>query len=457
MGRPRVFRDPIHGLINIHPGDEFLLKLIDAPEFQRLRRIRQLGVSHLTYPGAEHTRFNHSLGVFHIAQRMLEGLTRMYGHDSSIGRLIGEHSRHVKAAALLHDTGHAAFSHLMERAFEGSADHEERSERLISGANSSIPEILKKDGLNAVTVADIVGKRFPHRFLQDIVSSSLDADRMDYLLRDAHFTGVRYGVYDLEWLINSLCLGTLKPQKDEGEELLRLCLDHKRGLYSAEQLLMARQHMSMQVYFHKSTRRWEAHLLCLFREASRLAKEGKLPAGTLPMVKEYFDKEGGVEDDVFLRVDEPAVIGSLGLWSASDKKPHELLARLAKTYLNRQKLFQMKELHTGAAVAAEWRKELEELPDKWHNCWELDAISFIAYKMPKAFDKEHDPEGYFQKVAANAVLLSRGSAEDAAVPVQDESPIFRTLGAEQPKFLRLYFLPEMEKTIVKIDKKLKHH
>ncbi len=386
---------------------------------------------------------------------MLEGLTRLYGHDSSIGRLIIEHSRHVKAAALLHDTGHAAFSHLMERAFEGSADHEERSQSLISGSNSSIPGILKKHGLNAITVADIVGKRFPHRFLQDIVSSSLDADRMDYLLRDAHFTGVRYGVYDLEWLINSLCLGTLKPQKDEGEELLRLCLDHKRGLYSAEQLLMARQHMSMQVYFHKSTRRWEAHLLCLFREAARLEKEGKLPAGTLPMVKDYFAKEGGVKDDVFLCVDEPAVIGCLGLWAVSDKKHHELLARLATTYLNRQKIFHMKELHTGAAAAAEWRKELEELPGKWHNCWELDAISFIAYKMPKVGDKEHDPEGYFQKIAANAVLLSRGSASDAAVPVQDESPIFRTLGAEQPKFLRLYFLPEMEKTIVKIDKKLK--
>lgn len=115
--RPRVFRDPIHGLIRIDPGDEFLLDLINTPEFQRLRRVRQLGVSNMTYPGAEHTRFNHSLGVMHLAQRILEMLERRYGRESGEGRLIGEHSRSVKAAALLHDTGHGAFSHLMERAF----------------------------------------------------------------------------------------------------------------------------------------------------------------------------------------------------------------------------------------------------------------------------------------------------------------------------------------------------
>lgn len=458
MSRPRVFRDPIHGLVNVHPADEFVLDLIDTPEFQRLRRIRQLGVSHLTYPGAEHTRFNHSLGVFQVAQRMLEGLLKLYGEESSMGRRIVEHRGHVKAAALLHDTGHAPFSHLMERAFEETADHEERSQRMIAGEKSTIPSILKKHGLTARTVADIVGKRFTHRFLQDIVSSSLDADRMDYLLRDAHFTGVRYGVYDLEWLMNCVCLGTLRPeQEDQGEAVLRLCLDRKRGLYSAEQLMMARQHMSVQVYFHKSTRRWEAHLLCLFREAARLAQMDKLPSGTLPAVKAYFAEMGGVDDDVFLEVDEPTVIGCLGLWAGSTQKQHALLARLAKAYLRREKIFKMKELHASVANAAEWRNLLEEQPAKWQNHWELDDISFSAYKMPKAAEKEDEPEGYFQKIATNAVLLSGGGSEDAAVPVQEVSPIFRMLGAEQPRFLRLYFLPEMAQVIDKIDKNQKKH
>lgn len=450
--RPRVFRDPIHGLIRIDPGDDFLLALIDTPEFQRLRRVRQLGVSNMTYPGAEHTRFNHSLGVLHVAQRILEMLERRYGRDSGEGRLITEHSRSVKAAALLHDTGHGAFSHLMERAFPDTAEHEHRSQRMIAGPDSSIPETLKKNGLKASTVADIVGKQFEHRFLQDIVSSSLDADRMDYLLRDAHFTGVRYGIYDLEWLVNALCLGTLKPPTGDGDETLRLCLDAKRGLHSAEQLLMARQHMSVQVYFHKSTRRWEAHLLCLFREAAKLAIEGKLPDDTLPTVREYFLKMGAVDDRTFRQVDEPSIIGSMSLWANSTKRPHSLLARLSTAYLNRQKVFKMKELEATAAKEAEWRTKLTELGKKLRNSWELDYITFTAYKMPKTTD---EPEAKFQTVAANSILMCDGGPTDATIPVQDVSPIFRTLGGpEQPRFLRLYFLPEIEKHVTKVEKQL---
>ncbi len=454
--RPRVFRDPIHGLIRIETGDDFLLELVNTPEFQRLRRVRQLGVSNLTYPGAEHTRFNHSLGVLHVAQRMLEILERRYGRDTSVGKLITEHSRVVKAAALLHDTGHGAFSHLMERAFPETAEHEMRSQRMIAGDSSSIPAILKKHHLSASTVADIVGKRFEHRFLQDIVSSTLDADRMDYLLRDAHYTGVRYGIYDLEWLIHALCLGTLKPPTGvESDELLRLCLDEKRGLHSAEQLLMARQFMSVQVYFHKSTRRWEAHLLCLFREAARLAQLSKLPSGTFSSVEKYFREEGAVDDEVFRQVDEPGIIGCIGVWSQSNKPQHKLLSGLCKAYLDRKKVFKMKVLPANPESEATWRTELKALGDKFSNQWELDYIPFNAYKMPRVEDLERHPEGAFQSIAANSLLLSTGELGGNVVPVQDQSPIFRTLGGpEQPKFLRLYFLPEMENSVTKIDKKL---
>lgn len=323
---------------------------------------------------------------------------------------------------------------------------------MIAGPNSSIPAKLKEHGLKATTVADIGGKQFEHRFLQDIVSSSLDADRMDYLLRDAHFTGVRYGIYDLEWLVNALCLGTLKPPCGDGEELLRLCLDGKRGLHSAEQLLMARQHMSVQVYFHKSTRRWEAHLLCLFREAAKLAQEDKLPDNTMPTVKEYFLKMGAVDDAVFRQVDEPGIIGSMSLWASSTKPAHRLLSRLSSAYLNRQKVFQMKELPASAAKEAEWRTKLTALNPKLRNSWELDYITFTAYKMPKTSD---EPDAAFQTIAANSILMSDGGPKDAAIPVQDVSPIFRTLGGpEQPRFLRLYFLPEIEKHVTKVEKQL---
>ena len=456
MPRPPVFRDPIHGLLRIEPGDEFLVELIDSPEFQRLRRVRQLGVSHFTYPGAEHTRFNHSLGVLHVAQRILDMLERRYGRDSGIGRQINEHSRSVKAAALLHDTGHGAFSHLMERAFKDTADHEARSQQIISGAESSLPALFKKHGLDAGNVAGIVGKVFPIRFLQDIVSSSLDADRMDYLLRDAHFTGVRYGIFDLEWLLHAVCLGTLTEPGEGGEKTMRLCLDRKRALHSAEQMLLARQHMSVQVYFHKSTRRWEAHLLCLFREASRLALEENLPLGTPSLISEYFRTRGGVIHAVFLRIDEPSIIGAINLWSSTAGPAHRLLADLSLAYLERKKIFQMLEIPASASAAAEWEQKLKELGPEWENHWELDYITFTAYKMPKAGEQETDPESYFQRIAASAVLISSGDPKEEATPVEDDSPIFRTLGGpDQPRFLRLFFLEPLQNKIEELERSLR--
>lgn len=448
--RPRVFRDPIHGLIRIEPGDEFLMDLIDSQEFQRLRRIRQLGVSHLTYPGAEHTRFNHSLGVLHVAQRTLEMLVRRHGDAVSAGQLIREKSRIVKAAALLHDTGHGPFSHMMERAFPSTADHEKRSQDVIVGSESSIPSILDRHGIESDAVADIVGKRFKHRFLQDIVSSQLDADRMDYLLRDAHFTGVLYGIYDLEWLINAMCLGDFPITDENGEvtETLRLCLDTKRGLHSAEQLLMARQHMSLQVYFHKTTRRWEAHLLCLFREAARLAgtSEG-LPEGTPSAVVDYFSKGGAVPHETFLRVDEPLLLAALSIWaSASDSDPHVLLKQLAATYLARRKLFKFVELTPKATTEADLRSGLEDLGPEHDNRWELDYNAFTAYKMPSPKSKEGDPDGYAQSVASNAILLA--DEDGKATPAHEFSPILQTLGGgEKPGFLRLFFHPDLQNQV----------
>lgn len=450
QNRPRVFRDPIHGLIRIDPGDEFLMDLIDSAEFQRLRRVRQLGVSSLTYPGAEHTRFNHSLGVLHVAQRTLEMLKRRSGNGGSHAPLITEKSRVVKAAALLHDVGHGAFSHLIERAFPSTADHEKRSQGIINGTESSISAILNGHGVEPEEVADIVGKRFKHRFLQDIVSSQLDSDRMDYLLRDAHFTGVRYGIFDLEWLINAMCLGNF-PISDEGgstTDTFRLCLDTKRGLHSAEQLLMARQHMSLQVYYHKATRRWEAHLLCLFREAARLAETSTgLPSGTPRVVQEFFSKRGEVTHNVFLQVDEPMILAAISIWaSESDAESHSLLKELASSYLRREKIFILRDLEPSAAAEAELRMELEKLGPNESSRWELDYSAFSAYKMPSLKNKEEDPDGYAQSVASTAILLA--DDEGHATPAQESSKILETLGAaEKPGFLRLFLHPDLQKPV----------
>lgn len=270
-----MIRDPVHGLIEIRPGEEYLLELIDTPEFQRLRRIRQLGVSNVTYPGAEHTRFAHSLGVLNLAGRILHQLALRYDDHKVISQLIRENEKTVKAGALLHDIGHGPFSHMIERAGVAMEKHEARTGEMITDPQSGVNEVLLRHEIPAEDVRAIIDGFFPVRFLRDIVSSQLDADRMDYLLRDALMTGVEYGRYDAEWVLHALCLG-LEPDTNVPADPnnLRLSLDRARGIHAAEQLIVARMHMSYQVYYHRVTRGWEAHLLCLFQLASELAQKG---------------------------------------------------------------------------------------------------------------------------------------------------------------------------------------
>lgn len=326
--RGKVIRDPIHGLIEINEDRELIVALIGTPEFQRLRRVRQLGVSCLTYPGAEHTRFAHSIGVFHVASRILRILAERYQSrdGNQLDRIFsGESILNVKVAALLHDIGHGPFSHASERAFEANKSHEERSKALIRDSGSGINEVLRAN-MGDRQIEEIWQLLDTHQypFLRDIISSQLDADRMDYLLRDSHSAGVRYGHFDPEWLFNSFCLGIDPSRKDDSRpEVYRLCLDDRRGEHAAAQLLIARMHMSHQVYYHRTTRCWEAHLLCLFTEAARLARDGGLPPLTMPAIHKFFEKEGVVDSESFIQLDDSCMASHFMLWfSRSEAFPN---------------------------------------------------------------------------------------------------------------------------------------
>jgi uncharacterized protein len=203
----KVFRDPVHRLIRIGPRDQYVLDLVNTPEFQRLRRVRQLGVSSLTYHGAEHSRFVHSLGVFNFAQRIIESLCRRYGDDHAVTGELRRLARTIKAAALLHDLGHGPFSHMIERASGSTFDHEKMTGKLIVSEGGQVRRSLEEAGISPNEVAQIIDKTHPSRLAVDVVSSQLDADRMDYLLRDSLMTGVEYGVYDADWLLNAMCVG----------------------------------------------------------------------------------------------------------------------------------------------------------------------------------------------------------------------------------------------------------
>lgn len=332
----KVFRDPIHQLIRIDRDDEFILDLIDTPEFQRLRRIRQLGVSWLTYPGAEHSRFAHSLGVFNFVQRMLEVLRRRYvGHEPE--RYLQDCGKLVKAAALLHDIGHGPFSHMIERAFPTGRDHEAKTVSIIKDPASGVARALEKHGMDSNAVADLIQHTSPHPLLSDLVTSQLDADRMDYLLRDSYATGVQYGRYDAEWLLNSVCIGR-NPREVEADQpwgAWRLALDERRGEKAAEQFILARAHMNEQVYFHRVTRGFEAMLLNLFRFAAKAAGAGALPSGTPDVVVRFFRNAGDISAEDWLHFDESVLVAALHVWARGQLGTDSELVRLSAAFLNR--------------------------------------------------------------------------------------------------------------------------
>ena len=245
------FRDPIHGFIR---ADELETALIQSRPLQRLRFIRQLGLTFLIFPGAEHSRFSHALGTMHLAGRVYDALAGKSGGllpaspDSRERRL-------VRVAALMHDVGHAPFSHTSEDLFEEPIDHEEMTCRLLD--TEEIREIFRRhgDGLEVDDVQQLLRKEAagPGRLLSDVITSELDVDKMDYLRRDSLYCGVEYGSYDLERLID-----TLAPIEDPVDGEWRLGVDHG-GVHALEALVMARYYMFTQVYFNVTGKVMELH------------------------------------------------------------------------------------------------------------------------------------------------------------------------------------------------------
>jgi uncharacterized protein len=256
----RIYRDPVHNIIPLRQDTaegRLMIGLIDAPEFQRLRRIKQLGLGLYTYQGAEHSRFTHSLGALHLMTRLLDRLCDSYSIDET-DRVA------VRAAALLHDVGHAPFSHAMERTL--GVHHEEITIAAITAEDTTLNQILRSHSRELPQrVASIIAGSFTPAALAQLVSSQLDVDRMDYLLRDSLMTGAKYGLYDLEWIINAI-------QIDEVNDRVYVAA---RGIYAVEEYLQARYYMFRQVYFHRTLRSAEAVLRSALRRALELTSQGE--------------------------------------------------------------------------------------------------------------------------------------------------------------------------------------
>ncbi|HEX5760901.1 MAG TPA: HD domain-containing protein [Thermoanaerobaculia bacterium] len=245
-------RDPVHGFVRADPLEA---ALVGSRPVQRLRSVHQLGLTYLVFPGAEHSRFSHVLGAMHLAGRVYNALAAKAGGLLPAARDARER-RLVRAAALLHDLGHAPFSHSAEELFERGLDHETMTLRLL--ALPEMEEIFARLGRGLAT-ADVArllrgGDGPVERLLAQVVSGEMDVDKMDYLLRDSLYCGVRYGSYDLERLLD-----TMVPVQDPANGEWGIGLE-EGGVHAAEALVMARYYMFTQVYFNLTGKALELHL-----------------------------------------------------------------------------------------------------------------------------------------------------------------------------------------------------
>jgi HD superfamily phosphohydrolase len=314
LNKRKIINDPVYGFIDI-PG-ELIFALIEHPYFQRLRRIKQLGLTHLVYPGAMHTRFQHSIGAMHLMQEALLTL-RSKGYkinqDEEEGALI---------AILLHDIGHGPFSHALENSIIQKINHEGISKAFMLRMNEQFENKLQL-GL------DIFNHSYKKNFLSQLVSSQLDMDRLDYLKRDSFFTGVSEGVIGTERIIKML---------DISDDNLVV---EAKGIYSLEKFIVARRIMYWQVYLHKTVLAAENMLIKILKRARFLTLNG-FELITTPALAYFLSHEG--ETDLlkdeeklnnFSLLDDFDIFTSVKIWmNHSDK----ILATLCRNLVSR-KLF----------------------------------------------------------------------------------------------------------------------
>lgn len=314
----RIYRDPVHNIIRLRTDTDegaLVMRLIDTPEFQRLRRIKQLGLGLYTYQGAEHSRFTHSLGAFHLMSRVLDRLSEKHRIDK-------DNRVAACAAALLHDVGHGSFSHVMEKVL--GFHHEKWTVQVVLSPATEICQLLRSYSAELpAKVAAIIEGTFQPAALAQLVSSQLDVDRMDYLLRDSLMTGAKYGIYDLEWIINALAI-------DEENDRIYVAA---RGVYAVEEYLQARYYMFRQVYFHRTLRSAEAVLRSILRRALKLLETGK-PLWYAPDTAfEKVLRRNSLTITEHLEVDDSDVLFHVKQWQRS---ADEILADLSRRFTDRR-------------------------------------------------------------------------------------------------------------------------
>ncbi len=314
-----ILRDPVHGLVAFDGADARVVPaLLDTREFQRLRDVRALGVASMAFPGAEHSRFTHGIGAARVMARLL---ARVEPLAAELGvPLSPQDHDDAMAAALLHDLGHGPLSHLFEEVFPGMPTHEAWSSAAILDPDSGVHRVLaSRDAGMPARVERLVHGIHPIPLLARAVSGTLDVDRCDYLLRDSHMTGARYGLFDLDWLLRALAV-------ERTAAGARLAVDGAKGLPAIEGYFLARLFMYQQVYFHKTTRAAEAVLRGVFRRVADLAGEGRGPS-VMPPTLARLARGEALSSVEYLRLDDTVLWSAVSAWCDD---PDPVLASLAR-------------------------------------------------------------------------------------------------------------------------------
>ncbi|MBT8195545.1 MAG: HD domain-containing protein [Bacteroidia bacterium] len=313
MNKKKIINDPVYGFINV--PTELLFDLIEHPFFQRLHRIRQLGLTYYVYPGAIHTRFHHAIGAMHLMQEALESL-KSKGYNIS-----DEECEAAMIAILLHDVGHGPFSHALEHSIVKGLNHEEVSLLFMQKLNGEFNGKLQM-------AIDIFSDKYSKKFLHQLVSSQLDIDRLDYLNRDSFFTGVVEGMVSSERIIKMLEI--------ENDNLVV----HEKGIYSIEKFIIARRLMYWQVYLHKTVLSAEKMLENVLKRAKELANKGNDLFCT-PALHHFLYNTIAFQDflnddnnlNTYAALDDYDVFTSIKVWQ---NHPDTVLSELCKALTHRE-------------------------------------------------------------------------------------------------------------------------
>ena len=407
--RYKIFNDPVHGFITLPKG--IIMRLVDHPYVQRLRRIRQMGLAFLVFPSAEHSRFSHALGALELMQRVLNNLRVK---DTTISR---KEYESAQIAILLHDIGHGPLSHTLEHTLIGGVDHEQITLEVMKKLNQEFNGELEM-------AIEIFNGEYEKPFLHQLVSSQLDMDRLDYLKRDSFFTGVSEGSVGIDRIIKTM-------RVFKGHVVIE-----QKGIYAVENYILSRRLMYMQVYLHKTVLSGDRMLRNVFKRVRKLLDGGKRVHIPSPALKFFLEKQPsarkGISPSVlshYLMLDDNDIYQCLKYWQTAEDP---ILADLSRRFLNRS-LFRTSFLKKNpeAALKEELVQRTKSALQKQDLPSDDEAVEYYL-----AFDESYS-EAYQYKNNSIWILENNGEAVEFSKAADTQNIIALTEPVVKPYAVHL--------------------